>query len=377
MSAGTDWLEAQAEGLGREKAAGGVTTALLWLGGAGALGLGAALAVGGHVSPDAGWIATKLSRIGVSAGPVLACGALFIGMAWLGRLLRKQSGQLSMSLVHGQVLARLAKDFTGLRENIARVQLEFADIQQANRQLLNLVRQQAQAGAENEPTKDAMFRLAASMDQLGARLETRVRALFDGLEKRVDGFDRRLEETSNVQRTELGRLEERLTIAATLAQSTSSEIPYVDGAPKRSSEDTTDAGGPPRASDHDEPTPVDEPVVELKPQEEWLDIQVELEEQDCTLESTPGLCDGADDANDAPATNDNWFAEATRRSGLDDGFDEELDDDLLDDGEPRRLSPAECAAVDQDEMLEQLDSLFGEDDDVTEALEKVRRRRGE
>ncbi len=275
MSAGTDWLEAQAEGLGREKAAGGVTTALLWFGGVTALGLGAALAVGGEIAPEAGWIATKLARIGVTAGPVLACGALAIGMAWTTRLLRKQSGQLATSLAHGQILARLAKDFTGLRENIARVQLEFADIQQANRQLLNLVRQQAQASTENEPTKDAMFRLAASMDQLGARLETRVRALFDGLEKRVDGFDRRLEETSKVQRDELGRLEERLTIAATLAQSSREEIPYVDGAPASSDEETTRAGGPARAAD--EPTPVDEPVVELKPQEEWLDIQVELD----------------------------------------------------------------------------------------------------
>lgn len=372
MSAGTDWLEAQAEGLGREKAAGGVTTALLWFGGVTALGLGAALAVGGEIAPEAGWIATKLARIGVTAGPVLACGALAIGMAWTTRLLRKQSGQLATSLAHGQILARLAKDFTGLRENIARVQLEFADIQQANRQLLNLVRQQAQASTENEPTKDAMFRLAASMDQLGARLETRVRALFDGLEKRVDGFDRRLEETSKVQRDELGRLEERLTIAATLAQSSREEIPYVDGAPASSDEETTRAGGPARAAD--EPTPVDEPVVELKPQEEWLDIQVELEEQDCALESTPGLCDGDDDADDVTAPNDNWFAEATRRSGMDDGFDE---DDLLDDGEPPRLSPAECAAVDQDEMLEQLDSLFGDGDDVRSALEEVRRRRGE
>lgn len=370
MSAEADWLEALGEGPEREKAVGGLTGLLFWTGGLAATGLGVALALGERIAPEVGWIGTQFARSGVSAGPIIACGTLAIGFAWTTRLQRRHGAMVARSLDQGLVLSKLAQDFSGLRENIARVQLEFAQVQQTNRTLLNLSREQAAAAAQSEPTKDAMFRLAASMDQLGARLETRVRTQFDNLEKRVAEFDKRLEETSMIQRSELARLEERLTIAATLAQSTKGEIPYVEGAPSGEDRALDDDSQP----TSDEQTS-DEPVVELQPREEWLEITVELEEDDFELEfeaDPPGLFDCLDEteSNDTDS-NDNWFEEATRSVGM-----STESDDLLDAGEPQRLSPA-GGPVDADEMLEQLDSLFGEEESVAEVLENLRRRRGE
>lgn len=372
MSAEADWLEALGEGPEREKAIGGLTGLLFWTGGLAATGLGVALALGERLTPEVGWIGTQFARSGISAGPVIACGTLALGFAWITRLQRRHGSMVARSLDQGLVLSKLAQDFSGLRENIARVQLEFAQVQQTNRTLLNLSREQAAAAAQSEPTKDAMFRLAASMDQLGARLETRVRTQFDSLEKRVADFDKRLEETSMIQRSELARLEERLTIAATLAQSSKGEIPYVDGAPTGDDQCMDDDG-----MSASEDTSNDEPVVELQPRDEWLEITVELEEDDFDVEfeleeETPGLFDRVEASESTAATsNDHWFEEATKNAGMDIGAE-----DLLDAGEPKRLSPA-GGPVEADEMLEQLDSLFGEEESVAQVLENLRRRRGE
>jgi hypothetical protein len=375
MSAEANWLEALGEGPEREKAVGGLTGLLFWTGGLAATGLGVALALGERITPEVGWVAKEFAQSGVSAGPVIACGTLAMGFAWITRLQRRHGTMVARGLDQGLVLSKLAKDLGGLRENIARVQLEFAEVQQTNRTLLNLSREQATAAAQSEPTKDAMFRLAASMDQLGARLESRVRTQFDSLEKRVADFDRRLEETSMIQRSELAKLEERITVAATLAQSTSAEIPYVDGAPEGettpadqscSTEENPGSSG--------EASTTEEPVVELQPREEWLEITVELEENGDEYE-TPGLFDLVEESESSTDdANDNWFEEATRNAGM-----VAETEDLLDAGEPTRLSPA-CDAVEPveaDEMLEQLDSLFGEQESVAEVLENLRRRRGE
>ena len=376
MTAEAEWLEAPGEGLGLEKGVGGLTGLTLWIGGVSALGLGTAMALGGSISPEVGWIATKLSRSGVSAGPVLACGAVVLGLAWVTRLQRRQNRRLGAVLGQSVTLGKLSTDFSGLRGNLSRVQLEFAEVLQTNRAILNVSRQQL-AATEGEPQNDAMFRLAASMDQLGARLETRVRALFDSLEKRVVGIDARLDETAQIQRAEFLRLEERLTVAATLAQSAAAEIPYVDGAPAGAietgmeseiprAEETNTADG---VQEHTE----EEPVVELVPQEEWLEIVVELEEQGeeaDALDEAPSLFDAGE--GDTAVANDNWFEEATRNSGI-----ECETEDLLDAGDVHRLSPAECAPVDTEEMLDQLDSIFGREDSVADVLENLRRDRGE
>ncbi|MCA8980045.1 MAG: hypothetical protein H6831_10105 [Planctomycetes bacterium] len=366
MSAEAGWMEALGEGPEREKAVGGLTGLLFWTGGLAATGLGVALALGDRIAPEVGWIGSQFARSGVNAGPVIACGTLALGFAWISRIQRHHGAMVARTLDQGLMLSKLTQDLSGLRENIARVQLEFAQVQQTNRTLLNLSREQAAAAAASEPTKDAMFRLAASMDQLGARLETRVRTQFDSLEKRVADFDRRLEETSMVQRSELAKLEERLAIAATLAQPAQRELPYVEGAP------TNDVQAQDHAPPTDEDAANDEPVVELQPRDEWLEITVELEEEDYDVEfesDPPGLFDSAESTD----SNDNWFEEATRNAGMDTG------EDLLDAGEPTRLSPA--AAPDEtdetDEMLEQLDSLFNEQESVAEVLENLRRRRGE
>lgn len=381
MSAEAEWLEALGEGPERESATGGLTALLFWAGGVVATGLGIALALGERITPEVGWVSTQFARSGVDAGPVIACGTLAFGGAWITRMLRRHGTQLARTLDQGLMLSKLAKDLSGLRENIARVQLEFAEVQQTNRTLLNLSREQAAAAAQNEPTKDAMFRLAASMDQLGARLETRVHTLFDSLEQRVGALDKRLEETSQIHRSELGRLEERLTIAATLAQAASSTpIPYVAGAPKGKPRATTETTG---EFDDDHTMPTDEPVVELQPREEWLEISVELEEDedemeiefefdDDDVEEAPGLFDKRASAADAVTeSNDNWFEQATLNAGM-----QEEEIDLFDAGEPQRLSPSNDPVA-PDEMLEQLDSLFGSQDSVAEVLEDLRRRRGE
>lgn len=373
MSAEADWLEALGEGPEREKAVGGITGLLFWTGGLAATGLGLALALGDRVAPEVGWISTQMARSGVSAGPVIACGTLALGFAWITRLQRRHGAMVARSLDQGLVLSKLAQDFSGLRENIARVQLEFAQVQQTNRTLLNLSREQAAAAAQSEPTKDAMFRLAASMDQLGARLETRVRTQFDSLEKRVAEVDRRLEETSMIQRSELAKLEERITIAATLAQTARTEIPYVEGARAAIAGARSNDS---RAQDDDytfadDDRADEEPVVELQPRDEWLEITVELEEDDAD-DDPPGLFDLMDgQESSTEESNDHWFEEATRNAGM-------VDDtqDLFDSPADRRLSPA-AGPVEPDEMLEQLDSLFGEQESLTEALENLRRRRGE
>ena len=110
MSAEADWLEALGEGPEREKAVGGLTGLLFWSGGLTATSLGIALALGGRLTPEVGWVSQELAQAGISAGPVIACGTLALGFAWITRMLRRHGSLVARGLDQGLVLSKLAKD---------------------------------------------------------------------------------------------------------------------------------------------------------------------------------------------------------------------------------------------------------------------------
>lgn len=239
--------------------------------------------------PHAEWIATKFSRLGVQGLPIIAAGLTIFSLGFVARLQAKIGRSLA-----GQGeqpgnpdLERLAEEFGLLRGALGNVQTELLANKQRQDSMLESIQSvitQSQGGGENGT---AMFRLAASLDQLGARIGER-------LKEQASTFDGRLTD---------------ITAAVVRAQQDITEA--VDQAEQRASQHATTLAERPQveAAESNQPDAyeflddlgyeevvAEEHVAEAPPEEE-LQIMVELEpDPPAPVQDSPlGLLDSLDD----------------------------------------------------------------------------------
>lgn len=282
---------------------------LLVLAGLAAATLSGLLAVAGEVHPSGDWIALRLARLGVQPGLLGLCAVTLLGAAFvLGGVARvrrrvSESGRRGEELcekVGGQVVA--------LRRSLHDFRAEVVWLREAMTGLSEVVRDHlAQSqGAQNAAAHkdDAVFRVAASLDQLGARVEGRLQRTEAGqsegltrLESRLAGLGQQLEQTLGGLMGELANLS-----TGQGRYELDSRQPY-DGTPSRPSIDYGDAFEEPyQGSESD--LHVEVSLEELEPRrteasKEQEPQQAELDGMDPALfETSLGLLDAFDEYGD-------------------------------------------------------------------------------
>ncbi len=140
---------------------------MLWIGAA------ALMSVPGFV-PQYAWIFRHAAKHGITSGPLLMFGLCLFGLGFVARAIAAPKDELAESqerLRYDQISGEL----TIVREGLDAARADLAIVQSAAQSALEVAQaEQANAAAENR--QDAIFRLAASLDQVGARLDQRVQA---------------------------------------------------------------------------------------------------------------------------------------------------------------------------------------------------------
>src|SRR5437867_3554200 len=140
--------------------------------GAGLMLVAAALVVAPSLSSGSGWIARSLARHGIAGGTVALGGLMLLGLYDIARSHRRLSSasdadvQPARARVEG-LAGALAEANGGIQE----IRVEIVHLKDAVRAVRE---RSAETGGDGQ--QDAMFRLAASLDQLGARIEQRLKA---------------------------------------------------------------------------------------------------------------------------------------------------------------------------------------------------------
>lgn len=140
---------------------------MLWV------GAGALMSVPGLV-PQYAWVFKQAAKHGITSGPLLLSGLCLCGLGLVARALRARKDDQAESQQRLR-FDQLEGSLAFVREGIDAARADFTRVQQATQSLLEIAQaEQANAAAENR--QDAIFRLAASLDQVGAHLDQRLQA---------------------------------------------------------------------------------------------------------------------------------------------------------------------------------------------------------
>lgn len=173
---------------------GAAYSALLVVAGCLALGVGAFLASSLVIAPELAWIADSLQRMGITSGAVLAGGVSLLGLSLVCKAIARAHRSLSGSMRSENGLSAVTDSQADLRDGLDKVQFELRVLHESTRQLLEIAHEQTLKRSSNHPD-DAVLQLAASLDQLGARLEDRLETQHTGINERLGSLDGSLEET--------------------------------------------------------------------------------------------------------------------------------------------------------------------------------------
>lgn len=128
--------------------------------------------------PHGEWIATRLLRAGVMPGSLLAAG---FGAFCLGLVASRQARFTNAVLENTdsdvpESFETLRSDLLKIRTAMGNVQTELLANQQRQDSMIRSIQDLHREEPEEDRNANAMFRLAASLDQLGARIEERLKS---------------------------------------------------------------------------------------------------------------------------------------------------------------------------------------------------------
>jgi hypothetical protein len=153
----------------------GGTAAEGWLLGAGTTMLltGTAMLLVPTISPQYSWIVRSLATRGLTSVPLSAVGVLLCGLWLVVRTSRSHSiAAQEAAKASGPVLDKMAEEIAHLGDGLQGLRIELVYLKDAVQTQADLAR----SGSAGDSPADGMYRLAASLDQLGARVEERLNA---------------------------------------------------------------------------------------------------------------------------------------------------------------------------------------------------------
>jgi hypothetical protein len=159
--------------------------------GAGALGL----ALVPQLLPQHGWILKACAKYGITSAPLLLTGLVFCGLAMAARGQARAIAQADPAAKLGMLLEQVASDVAQMRGGMQGLRVELVylkDAATAQRQ----VERDIGTGEVVEGQRDALYRLAASLDQVSARIEQRMAAQHTELQSAISELKSNAEATS-------------------------------------------------------------------------------------------------------------------------------------------------------------------------------------
>lgn len=146
----------------------------MFLAGTALVGSGVGLTVLPMLARDLSWITNSFAKHGITGAPIAMTGVVLCGMWIATRKRHEQPAAAPTGADHDLLLEQLASDLAQARGGIQDLRVEFVYLKdQVQSAATQRELQEAQSGAND--AQSAMFGLAASMDQLAARLEQRIK----------------------------------------------------------------------------------------------------------------------------------------------------------------------------------------------------------
>lgn len=154
----------------------------LFAGGLLAAAGGVFLGLGAHFLPAQAHLIQQIHSRGVNAGVLFGTAALLLGVGIVARRIGRGLDLLADREEERFVQEQIASDIAQSRASLQELRVEFVYLKDALGTLGRDLPTRLSEASENS-TRDAMYRLAASLDQVGARLEQRIRSQQGTLEE--------------------------------------------------------------------------------------------------------------------------------------------------------------------------------------------------
>ncbi len=195
--------------------------------------VGIALVVVPTFLPQYGWVVRSLAARGVTSLPFAIGGVLMCGIAFAGRSGRANldvtASAISAARETSPAIAALAQQIATLGDGLQAIRIEFVYLKDALQSQFD--RMQSTPQSQDSGAGDAVYRLAASLDQVGMRIEERFNAGHRELGESVRALATALEtlrdEHANL-RTTLEEVRERAPEAKVEPAEAEEEL-YADG----------------------------------------------------------------------------------------------------------------------------------------------------
>lgn len=152
---------------------------------------GMAIVLVPRVSPAHAWIVRSAAEFGLTSLPLIGAGILFTGL-WLAvRTSREHSIAAQVAaLSAGPAIASLSEKLTDLRDGLQGLRIEFVYLKDVIQR--EFERQQNQP-ATTDSSAEGMYRLAASLDQVGLRIEQQIGSSQIEMRERLDSLSSAIE----------------------------------------------------------------------------------------------------------------------------------------------------------------------------------------
>jgi hypothetical protein len=149
---------------------------------------GGALVLLPHFVPELAWSIRKLGEAGVTGGPMALVGCLVFALGLVARNQARFHRSLSGPSDADLVLEHVAGELADIRADLGGTNARLVEVKEETRGLFEAVQARETIDPVDHESRDAVFRLAASLDQLGARLDRRLAGHNDTLEGLIRGL---------------------------------------------------------------------------------------------------------------------------------------------------------------------------------------------
>ena len=231
------------------------------------------------VMPDVLWYAKIIGRLGFNGETIGSLGVILFGLGIVSSQLRKHAAWQLMPSKNERSIGQLCTVIGDMNKRLKAMEKQNGSAAKQRLAIMETVQQQHLETVElarTDPQNDAMFRLAASLDQLGARVDKRIGESTSVLQNDMN-------ELCSLVETSTDRVQSEVEISAQQLTSLINDATQV--------EDELPAAAP-------EPAPERGNVClpeEEKTGEGDLDIYVEFEEEEQEGSHGLGLLDEIDD----------------------------------------------------------------------------------
>lgn len=142
------------------------------------IGAGALMTVPGFV-PQVAWVFKLAAKHGITSGPLFLCGLSLCAMGWIARAVIAQRNEEDESQQR-LLFEQLASDLALVRAGLDALKGDVVRLNVTSQSVLALAESnETDDAAQNQ--QDAIFRLAASLDQVGAHLDHRIQTQHTAL----------------------------------------------------------------------------------------------------------------------------------------------------------------------------------------------------